>query len=63
MDEMVASGSGGTSLGSVNGFFFDELSKLRVLDGDKLQQTQELREECKEFVDRTCMYLSTPTCP
>lgn len=33
------------------GFYFDELNKLRVLEPDVSQQTSELKEECKEFVD------------
>nr|XP_046245270.1 intraflagellar transport protein 20 homolog isoform X2 [Scatophagus argus] len=34
------------------GFYFDELNKLRVLDPDVSQKTSELKEECKEFVDK-----------
>ncbi|XP_053130780.1 intraflagellar transport protein 20 homolog isoform X1 [Hemicordylus capensis] len=34
------------------GFHFDELNKLRVLDPDVAQQTAELKEECKAFVDK-----------
>ncbi|EQB78377.1 intraflagellar transport protein 20 isoform 3-like protein [Camelus ferus] len=30
---------------------FDELNKLRVLDPEVTQQTVELKEECKDFVD------------
>ena len=33
------------------GFHFDELNKVRVLEPEISQQTQELKEECKEFVD------------
>lgn len=36
---------------ATNGFHFDELSKIRLLEPDVFQQTQELKEECKEFVD------------
>lgn len=32
------------------GFHFDELNKIRVLEPEISQQTQELKEECKEFV-------------
>lgn len=32
------------------GFHFDELNKVRVLEPEIGQQTQELKEECKEFV-------------
>ncbi|XP_040929405.1 intraflagellar transport protein 20 homolog isoform X1 [Betta splendens] len=34
------------------GFYFDELNKLRVLEPDVSQKTLELKEECKEFVDK-----------
>ncbi|XP_075993242.1 intraflagellar transport protein 20 homolog [Genypterus blacodes] len=34
------------------GFYFDELTKLRVLEPDVSQKTAELQEECKEFVDK-----------
>ncbi|XP_068749851.1 intraflagellar transport protein 20 homolog [Montipora capricornis] len=34
------------------GFHFDELNKIRVLEPEISQQTQELKEECKEFVDK-----------
>nr|XP_040125101.1 intraflagellar transport protein 20 homolog isoform X1 [Ictidomys tridecemlineatus]XP_040125102.1 intraflagellar transport protein 20 homolog isoform X1 [Ictidomys tridecemlineatus]XP_040125103.1 intraflagellar transport protein 20 homolog isoform X1 [Ictidomys tridecemlineatus]XP_040125104.1 intraflagellar transport protein 20 homolog isoform X1 [Ictidomys tridecemlineatus] len=34
------------------GLHFDELNKLRVLDPEVTQQTIELKEECKEFVDK-----------
>ena len=36
------------------GFHFDELNKVRVLEPEISQQTQELKEECKEFVDSKC---------
>lgn len=34
------------------GFYFDELNKLRVLEPDVSHKTSELKEECKEFVDK-----------
>ncbi|XP_068232456.1 intraflagellar transport protein 20 homolog [Palaemon carinicauda] len=34
------------------GLYFDELNKIRVLEPAVAQQTAELKEECKEFVDR-----------
>ncbi|XP_062815903.1 intraflagellar transport protein 20 homolog [Anolis carolinensis] len=34
------------------GLHFDELNKLRVLDPEVSQQTVELKEECKIFVDK-----------
>lgn len=36
------------------GLHFDELNKLRVLDPEVTQQTIELKEECKDFVDSEC---------
>lgn len=38
------------------GFHFDELNKIRVLEPEIGQQTQELKEECKEFVDSKWNY-------
>uniref|UniRef100_A0A8C5XUB4 Intraflagellar transport 20 n=1 Tax=Microcebus murinus TaxID=30608 RepID=A0A8C5XUB4_MICMU len=34
------------------GLHFDKLNKLRVLDPEVTQQTIELKEECKDFVDK-----------
>ncbi|KAF3692551.1 Intraflagellar transport protein 20 -like protein [Channa argus] len=34
------------------GFYFDELNKLLVLEPDVSQNTSELKEDCKEFVDK-----------
>ncbi|XP_053562245.1 intraflagellar transport protein 20 homolog [Bombina bombina] len=34
------------------GLHFDELNKLRILDPDVSQQTIELKEECKDFVEK-----------
>ncbi|XP_011480930.3 intraflagellar transport protein 20 homolog [Oryzias latipes] len=34
------------------GFHFDEVNKLRVLEPDVSQSTAELKEECREFVDK-----------
>ncbi len=33
------------------GLHFDELNKIRVLEPEVAQQTSELKEECKEFLD------------
>ena len=33
------------------GLHFDELNKIRVLEPEVFQQTTELKEECKEFVE------------
>ena len=41
------------------GLHFDELNKIRVLEPEVAQQTVELKEECKEFVDS--MYVNTCT--
>ena len=35
----------------LEGFYYDELSKIRVIEPETGGQTQELKEECKEFVD------------
>ncbi|WAR03857.1 IFT20-like protein [Mya arenaria] len=34
------------------GLHFDELNKIRVLEPEVQQQTSELKEECKDFVDK-----------
>ncbi|KAH9502435.1 Intraflagellar transport protein 20 [Bulinus truncatus] len=34
------------------GLHFDELNKIRVLEPEVAQQTRELKEECKDFVER-----------
>ena len=34
------------------GIFFDEMSKVRVLEPEVSQSTHELKTECKEFVDK-----------
>ncbi|XP_072325870.1 intraflagellar transport protein 20 homolog isoform X2 [Scyliorhinus torazame] len=34
------------------GLHFDELNKLRVLDPEVAQNTTELKEECKDFVEK-----------
>ncbi|KAJ8312566.1 hypothetical protein KUTeg_009939, partial [Tegillarca granosa] len=34
------------------GLHFDELNKIRVLEPEVSQQTTELKEECKDFVDK-----------
>ena len=33
------------------GFYYDELSKIRALDPEIAGRTQELKDECREFVD------------
>jgi hypothetical protein len=45
-----------------SGLYFDELNKIRVLEPEVAQETNELKEECKDFVEskyrvyRTCYY-------
>ncbi|KAK8733905.1 hypothetical protein OTU49_006238 [Cherax quadricarinatus] len=34
------------------GLYFDELNKIRVLEPEIAHQTTELKDECKEFVDK-----------
>nr|CAD7610075.1 unnamed protein product [Timema genevievae] len=34
------------------GLYFDELNKIRVLEPEVSQQTNQLKEECKEFVEK-----------
>ena len=40
------------------GLHFDELNKIRVLEPEVAQQTVELKEECKEFVDSMYVNMS-----
>lgn len=50
---------------SLEGLFFDELSKVRVIDPETNGQTQELKEDCKEFVDsewHACIIIYSVTC-
>ena len=35
----------------VPGLFFDDLSKIRVLEFESAAQTSELKEECQDFID------------
>ena len=46
----------------MEGLFFDELSKIRVLDSEKQQETAELRNECKAFVDSAYLTAPRPAC-
>lgn len=34
----------------LEGYFYDELSKIRVLEPETSKTTEEMKEECKEFV-------------
>lgn len=35
----------------VPGLFFDDLSKIRVLESESAAQTSDLKEECQDFID------------
>lgn len=39
------------------GCYFDELNKLRALEPDVSQKTAELKEDCKEFLDKIVQFL------
>ncbi|XP_068173492.1 intraflagellar transport protein 20 homolog [Antennarius striatus] len=41
------------------GLYFDEVNKLRVLEPDVSQKTAELKEECKEFVEKIVQFQKT----
>lgn len=47
------------SLVPVEGLHFDELSKIRVLDSERQQQTNELKDECKAFVENIGQFQET----
>ena len=36
---------------SYAGLYLDELNKIRLLEPESAQQTNELKDECKDFVD------------
>ena len=37
------------------GLYFDEINKIRILEPDIANQTQQLRDECRGFVDSEFM--------
>ncbi|XP_068601556.1 intraflagellar transport protein 20 homolog [Brachionichthys hirsutus] len=41
------------------GLYFDEVNKLRVLEPDVSQKTSELKDECKEFVEKIVQFQKT----
>uniref|UniRef100_A0AAV2J3T6 Complex 1 LYR protein domain-containing protein n=1 Tax=Knipowitschia caucasica TaxID=637954 RepID=A0AAV2J3T6_KNICA len=41
------------------GFYFDDLNKLRVLDPEVTHSTSELKEECRDFVDKIGQFQKT----
>ena len=43
----------------LEGFHYDELSKIRVIDPTVATETTELKEECKEFVDSEFLIMRT----
>ena len=55
-DSIVSEADGGDAKAGpqLDGFYFDEVSNIRVLDTTKNTETCQLRDECKEFVDREC---------
>jgi intraflagellar transport protein 20 len=36
---------------SYAGLYLDDLNKIRLLEPESAQQTNELKDECKDFVD------------
>ena len=45
---------------SQNGLYLDELNKIRLLEPESAQQTIELRDECKDFLDsKSLIFLVT----
>jgi intraflagellar transport protein 20 len=40
------------------GLYLDELNKIRLLEPEMAQQTNELKDECKEFVDSSYFFSS-----
>ena len=47
--------------GVLDGFYFDELSKLRVLDVDSFNDTEQLRDQSKEFTE-SMFFVTTSSC-
>ncbi len=39
------------------GLYLDELNKIRLLEPEMAQQTNELKDECKEFVDSKKLFI------
>jgi hypothetical protein len=39
------------------GLYLDELNKIRLLEPESAQQTNELKEECKDFVDSKYFFI------
>lgn len=39
------------------GLYLDDLNKIRLLDPESAQQTGELKDECKDFIDSTIHFL------
>eukprot|EP00055_Hartaetosiga_balthica_P014947 m.85207 g.85207 ORF g.85207 m.85207 type:complete len:141 (-) comp8733_c2_seq2:628-1050(-) len=35
-----------------NGLFFDELSRIKIIEPEKQEKTEKLGEECKAFIDQ-----------
>lgn len=45
----------------IDGFYYDELSQIRVLEPQVAAETVELKEECKEFVESWFLNNAHPT--
>jgi len=60
-DSIVSEADGGDAKAGpqLDGFYFDEVSNIRVLDTIKNTETCQLRDECKEFVDRIGEFQAT----
>ena len=43
---------------SYAGLYLDELNKIRLLEPESAQQTNELKDECKDFVDSNFVILN-----
>ena len=41
------------------GLYFDELNKIRVLEPDVAVQTNDLKDECKDFLESELNYVLT----
>eukprot|EP00035_Acanthoeca_spectabilis_P022697 m.445273 g.445273 ORF g.445273 m.445273 type:complete len:137 (+) comp19204_c0_seq1:5820-6230(+) len=52
-------GGDGAGVSPIQGVYFDELSKIRVLDTEKHAQTGALRDECKAFVEHIDQFQDT----
>eukprot|EP00038_Savillea_parva_P029964 m.74593 g.74593 ORF g.74593 m.74593 type:complete len:139 (-) comp8927_c0_seq2:3330-3746(-) len=56
---MMSGATAGSGVSPIEGIYFDELSKIRVLDTEKHSNTGELRNECKAFVEHIDQFQDT----